>query len=123
MAKDPFIAIVDDDDSLRGSLNNLIRSVGYRTKGFSSAEAFLQSNYLHDTACLILDVHMAHMDGLDLQREIVAAKWPIPIIFITSYVDEAVWAKAIAAGAVDFLYKPLPEEKLLKAIDKALQRS
>jgi FixJ family two-component response regulator len=123
MTKDPFIAIVDDDDSLRGSLNNLIRSVGYRTKGFSSAEAFLQSNYLHDTTCLILDVHMAHMDGLDLQREIVAAKWPIPIIFITSYVDEAVQAKAIAAGAVDFLYKPLPEEKLLNAIDKALQRS
>jgi len=123
MTKDPFIAIVDDDDALRGSLNNLIRSVGYRTKGFSSAEAYLESNYLHDTACLIVDVRMAHMDGLALQREIVAAKWPIPIIFMTSYVDEAVRAKAIAAGAVDFLYKPFPEDKLLKAIDKALQRS
>lgn len=123
MTKDPFIVIVDDDDALRASLDNLIRSVGYRTEGFSSAEAFLQSNNLHDTACLIVDVRMAHMDGFDLQREIVAAKWPIPIIFMTSYVDEALRAKAIAAGAVDFLYKPFPEEKLLKAIVNALQRS
>ena len=115
--------IVDDDEALRGSLDNLIRSVGYRTKGFSSAEAFLQSNNLHDTACLIVDVRMAHMDGLDLQRGIVAAKWPIPIIFMTSYAAEAVRAKALAAGAVDFLYKPFPEDKILMAIDKALQRS
>jgi len=123
MTKDPFIVIVDDDDALRASLDNLIRSVGYRTKGFSSAATFLESRNLYDTACLIVDVRMAHMDGLDLQREIVAAKWPIPIIFMTSYADEAVRAKALAAGAVDFLYKPFPEEKLLKAIDKVLHRS
>jgi len=122
MAMDPLIAIVDDDDALRESLSNLIRSVGYRTKGFSSAETFLQSDCLHDTACLIVDVRLAHMDGLGLQREIVAAKWLIPIIFMTSYVDEAVWAKALEAGAVDFLYKPFTEESLLQAIEKALRR-
>ena len=93
MTKDRLIAIVDDDDALRGSLDNLIRSVGYRARGFSSAEAFLKSNHLHDTVCLILDVRMAGMNGLHLQREIVAAKWPIPIIFMTSYADEAVRVK------------------------------
>jgi len=123
MTKVPLIAIVDDDDALRASLDNLIRSVGFRTWGFSSAEAFLKSNHLHDTACLILDVRMNGMNGLHLQREIMAAKWPIPIIFMTSYADEAVRVQALAAGAVDFLYKPFTEESLLKAIDKALQRS
>jgi FixJ family two-component response regulator len=123
MKKVPLIAIVDDDDALRASLDNLIRSVGYRTQGFSSAEAFLNSNHLHDTACLILDVRMHGMNGLQLQREIVAAKWPIPIIFMTSYADEDVRANALIAGAVDFLYKPFMEESLLKALVKALQRS
>lgn len=121
MRKDQFIAIVDDDDALRASLDNLIRSVGYRARGFSSSEAFLKSNDLHDTVCLILDVRMAGMNGLHLQREIVAAKWPIPIIFMTSYADEAVRAEALAAGAMDFLYKPFMEDSLLKALDKAIQ--
>ena len=80
MTKDHLIAIVDDDDALRASLDNLIRSVGYRARGFSSAEAFLKSHHLHDTVCLILDVRMAGMNGLHLQRELVAAKCPIPII-------------------------------------------
>jgi FixJ family two-component response regulator len=123
MTKDRLIAIVDDDDALRGSLDNLIRSVGYRARGFSSAEAFLKSNHLHDTVCLILDVRMAGMNGLHLQREVVAAKWPIPIIFMTSYADEAVRAEALAAGAMDFLYKPFMEDSLLKALDKAIQHS
>ena len=121
--RDPLIVIVDDDDALRASLDNLIRSFGYRTQRFRSAEAFLQSKNLDNTACLIVDVRMPHMDGLELQRAVVAGKSFIPIIFMTSYVDEFVRAKAIAAGAVDFLYKPFSEETLLKAIDKALQRS
>jgi len=115
-----LISIVDDDDSFRNSLNNLIRSVGFRAQGFSSAEAFLNSNQLHDTACLILDVRMPGMSGLELQRQLVATNCRIPIVFITSHGDDDARARALEAGAVDFLYKPFREETLLKAIDSAL---
>jgi len=120
MSAAPLISIVDDDDSLRNSLNNLIRSVGFRAQGFSSAEAFLHSNQLHDTACLILDVRMPGMSGLDLQRQMVADNSRIPIVFITSHGDDNARTRALEAGAVDFLYKPFREEALLKAIDSAL---
>ena len=116
-----LISIVDDDDSLRNSLDNLIRSVGFRAQGFSSAEAFLNSNQLHDTACLILDVRMPGMSGLDLQRQLVATNCRIPIIFITSHGDGDARARALEAGAVDFLYKPFREEALLNAIHTALK--
>jgi FixJ family two-component response regulator len=119
----PLIAIVDDDDSLRKSLDNLLRSVGFRTQGFSSAEAFLSSQQAHDTACLILDVRMPGMSGLELQRQLEAANWRIPIIFVTAHADDDARAQALAAGAVDFLYKPFHEEALLNAIDTALKRS
>jgi FixJ family two-component response regulator len=120
MSAVPLISIVDDDDSLRNSLNNLIRSVGFRVQGFPSAETFLNSTQLHDTACLILDVRMPGMNGLDLQRQLVASNCRIPIIFITSQGDGDAQARALEAGAVDFLYKPFREEALLKAIDSAL---
>ena len=120
MSAAPLISIVDDDDSFRNSLNNLIRSVGFRAQGFSSAEAFLNSNQLHDTACLILDVRMPGMSGLELQRQLVATNCRIPIVFITSHGDDDARARALEAGAVDFLYKPFREETLLKAIDSAL---
>jgi FixJ family two-component response regulator len=119
----PTISIVDDDDALRNSLDDLIRSMGFRTQGFPSAEAFLSSNRASDTACLILDVRMPGMDGLDLQCRIVAANWRIPIIFITSHADDHARARALAAGAVAFLYKPFREEELLNAIDAALEHS
>lgn len=119
----PLISIVDDDDALRNSLDDLIRSLGFRTQGFPSAEAFLSSNQPRDTACLILDVRMSGMSGLDLQRQIVAANWQIPIIFITSHVDEVARVRALDAGAVAFLYKPFHEEELLNAIDTALKHS
>jgi FixJ family two-component response regulator len=122
MSAASLISIVDDDDSLRNSLNNLIRSVGFRVQGFPSAEAFLNSNQLHDTACLILDVRMPGMSGLDLQRQLLSADRRIPIIFITSHGDGDARARALEAGAVDFLYKPFREEALLKAIDAALNR-
>ena len=123
MPSAPLLAIVDDDDSLRTSLDNLLRSVGFRAHGFSSAEAFLRSNHVHETACLILDIRMAGMNGLELQRQIVAANWQIPIIFITSHVDDEARARALEAGAVAFLYKPCREDDLLQAIDAALKRS
>jgi len=120
MSAAALISIVDDDDSLRNSLNNLIRSVGFGVQGFSSAESFLNSNQRQDTACLILDVRMPGMSGLDLQRQLVAVNSRIPIVFITSHGDDDARARALEAGAVAFLYKPFREEALLKAIDSAL---
>jgi FixJ family two-component response regulator len=119
----PVISIVDDDDALRSSLDDLIRSIGFQTQGFPSAEAFLSSNQTRDAACLILDVRMPGMSGLDLQRQIVAANWQIPIIFVTSHADDDARARALEAGAVAFLYKPFHEEELLNAIDAALRQS
>jgi FixJ family two-component response regulator len=119
----PLMAIVDDDDALRTSLDNLLRSVGFRAHGFASAEAFLRSDHARETACLILDIRMPGMNGLELQRQMIAADWQIPIIFITSHVDDEARARALAAGAVAFLYKPCREEDLLQAIDVALQQS
>jgi two-component system, LuxR family, response regulator FixJ len=120
MARIPLISIVDDDDALRNSLDDLIRSIGFRTQGFASAEAFMSSNKARDTACLILDVRMPGMNGLELQRQLLANNSGIPIIFITSHVDDNTRERALAAGAVDFLYKPFGEDVLLKAIDSAL---
>ena len=119
----PLMAIVDDDDALRNSLDNLLRSVGFRVQGFASAEAFLQAQHAPETACLILDVRLPGMNGLELQRQLVAAHWSIPIIFVTAYADEDVRARALDAGAVAVLSKPCREEDLLHAIEAALKHS
>ena len=119
----PLISIVDDDDFFRNSLDNLIRSVGFRVEGFSSALAFLNSDQVRDTACLILDVRMPGMSGLEPQRQIAAANWRIPIIFVTSYADGDEQAQALEAGAVNYLCKPFREEDLINAIDVALKHS
>jgi len=116
----PLMALVDDDDALRNSLDNLLRSVGFRVQGFASAEAFLQAQHAPETACLLLDVRLPGMNGLELQRQLVAAHWAMPIIFVTAYADDDVRARALAAGAVAFLYKPCREEDLLHAIEAAL---
>ena len=123
MARIPLISIVDDDAALRNSLDDLIQSIGFRTQGFASAEAFVSSNEARDTACLILDVRMPGMSGLDLQRQMVATNWRIPIIFVTSHANDDARARALKAGAVAFLYKPFREEELVNAIDAALKRS
>ena len=119
----PLMAIVDDDDALRNSLDNLLRAVGFRVQGFASAEAFLQAQHAPETACLILDVRLPGMNGLELQRQLVAAHWGIPIIFVTAYADDDAHERALAAGAVAFLYKPCREEDLLQAIEAALKHS
>jgi FixJ family two-component response regulator len=119
----PLISIVDDDDALRSSLDNLIRSVGLRAQGFASAEAFLGSNHLHETRCLILDVRMRGMSGPELQRQMAVTNSQIPIIFITAHEDDAQRTQALEAGAVAFLHKPFYEEELLRAIDAALKDS
>jgi FixJ family two-component response regulator len=120
MSAAPLISIVDDDDSLRNSLNNLLRSLGFRVEGFASAEEFLNSSHLHHTDCLILDVRMPSMSGLDLQRHLISANSRLPIVFITSHGDEEARTRALEAGAVAFLYKPCREETLVEAIDAAL---
>jgi FixJ family two-component response regulator len=120
MSAAPLISIVDDDESFRNSLNNLIRSVGFCAQGFSSAEAFLNSSQRHDTACLILDVRMPGMDGLELQHHLSAAGERIPIIFITAHADDEQERRAMEAGAVGFLYKPFSQESLLQAVRSAL---
>lgn len=119
----PLIAIVDDDDALRNSLDNLLRSVGFRVYGFASAEAFLQAQPAPETACLLLDVRLPGMNGLALQRQLVAAHGSLPIIFVTAYADDDVRARALAAGAVAVLSKPCREEELLQAIEAALTQS
>ena len=123
VAKNPLISVIDDDDALRSSLENLIRSVGWRVQCFSSAEAFLRSNQVHETGCLILDVRMRGMSGLELQRKLVVANSHMPIIFITAHEDDDRRRQALDAGAVAFLHKPFYQDELLNAIDAALKDS
>jgi len=120
--KSSLIAIIDDDESVRESVSSLVRSAGFGTEVFASAEEFLNSAHLRDTACLILDLRMPGMSGLDLQRRLSDADYRIPIIFITAQRDEGDRMQALKAGAVDFLHKPFSEKTLLKAVDAALQR-
>ena len=122
MAKPSLISIVDDDESVRESVSSLVRSAGFGTTVFASAEEFLNSAQLRDTACLILDLRMPGMSGLELQRRLSDADYRIPIIFITAQRNEGDRMQALKAGAVDFLYKPFSENALLKAVDTALQR-
>ena len=121
MANPPLISVVDDDDSVRESLGGLIRSVGFAVKAFASAEEFLTSDRLPDTDCLILDVRMPGMNGLELQRQLAASHMSIPVIFITAHGDEETRVRALNGGAVDYLLKPFSEEALLNAINTALK--
>jgi FixJ family two-component response regulator len=123
MHRAPLIAVVDDDDALRNSLDDLLQSVGFRVQGFASAEAFLQAQPAPETACLLLDVRLPGMNGLELQRQLGGMHWRIPIIFVTAYADDDVRAHALAAGAIAVLSKPCREADLLHAIDVALKQS
>jgi FixJ family two-component response regulator len=103
----PLISIVDDDDTVRAATESLVRSLGFRTRTFESAESFLQSSSPQETHCLILDVQMPNMSGIELQDRLSKLGFEIPIIFITAYPDDDVRQRAMAAGAVAFLLKPL----------------
>jgi FixJ family two-component response regulator len=116
----PLISVIDDDDSVRESLQGLIRSVGFAVKVFASAEEFLQSDHLHQTHCLILDVRMPGMNGLELQRELTDTHCEIPVIFITAHGNESARTQALKNGAVDYLGKPFSEDALLNAIRSTL---
>jgi FixJ family two-component response regulator len=115
------ISIVDDDESVREALRSLIKSVGLRAEIFASAEDFLNSSHLKDTVCLILDVQMPGMGGLELQRQLGSGNYLIPIIFISAHKNEEAQARALQAGAIDFLRKPFSEQALLSAVDAALE--
>ena len=120
MTETALISIVDDDESMREAIQSLLRSVGFRTQMFASAEQFLQSDQIETTACLILDVRMPGMSGLELQRHLMATQYRIPIVFVTAHGDEEARARALQEGAVEFLLKPFSEEALLNAIQVAL---
>jgi FixJ family two-component response regulator len=121
MSISPLIAVVDDDEAIRQAIDSLIRSAGYRAQVFASGEDFLHSKHRPGTACLIVDVRMPRMSGLDLQRRLTVANCRIPLIFITAHGDEDARHQAHSAGAVDFLYKPFNDETLLGAVHVALQ--
>jgi FixJ family two-component response regulator len=117
----PLISVVDDDHSVRESLARLIRSVGFGVQLFGSAEEFLSACPGREPDCLILDIRMPGMNGLELQRELSVGDRDLPVIFITAHgLDEGVRARAMGAGAVDYLLKPLKEDEVLQAIDAAL---
>ena len=116
----PLISIVDDDESVRQALKSLIDSIGLHAELFESGEAFLNSRYVEQTDCLITDVRMPGMSGLELQDRLNAIKSPIPIIFISAHDDGDACARALRAGAIDFLQKPFSEDALLGAINICL---
>jgi FixJ family two-component response regulator len=116
----PLISIVDDDESVREAIESLMKSVGYIAKVFSSAGEFLKSEYLNDTACLILDLQMPGISGLELQSRLAASRCRVPIIFISAHSDAEARARALEAGAIGFLQKPFSEDALLDAIKSSL---
>jgi FixJ family two-component response regulator len=115
-----LISVVDDDQSVREATTSLLKSNGFRAEVFSSAEDFLASRYLNETKCLVLDVQMPGMNGLELQRRLTYETRSIPIIFISAHINQEVRKQAARSGAVDFLPKPFSEEALLRAIRTAL---
>jgi FixJ family two-component response regulator len=116
-----FIAIVDDDEAVREATKSLVRSLGYNASTFGSADEFLKSEQVHDTSCLITDLQMPGLSGIDLQAHLVARGHCIPTIFITGYPEDSVRARAMKAGAVCFLSKPFEEDHLIAGIEKALK--
>jgi FixJ family two-component response regulator len=116
----PVISIIDDDASVRAATNNLIRSLGYTVHTFASADAFLRSEYIGDTACVIADVQMPAMSGIELQSHLRAIGNRVPFIFITAFPEDSVRARALKAGAICFLTKPFDGGTLIGCLNVAL---
>jgi FixJ family two-component response regulator len=123
MAERPLIAVVDDDESVRESLPDLLREFGFAARAFTSAEAFLASGCAAEARCLILDITMPGMSGLDLQQELQRQNHSVPIVFITAQWDEALRPRVIKQGAVECLFKPFSDTSLFEAIQAALSAS
>ena len=121
IVKRSLVSVVDDDESVRESLPDLLRQFGFAVQAFSSAEAFLASEVVSGTSCLLLDVAMPGMSGPDLQEELIRRQQEIPIVFITAQGDERVRRRLLAGGAVECLFKPFSETALLDALNTALR--
>ena len=121
MVARPLVTVVDDDESVRESLPDLLKEFGFDAQAFSSAEEFLASESILETKCLVLDVAMPGMTGPDLQRELTRRDQEVPIVFITAHRDAATRLRLIAQGAVDCLFKPFEPTDLLQALNTALR--
>jgi FixJ family two-component response regulator len=119
VTNEPRISVIDDDKSVRLAIGRLLKSFGLHAELFASAEEFLRSGRLTGTACLILDVRIPGMSGVELQEQLIASDTRVPIVFISAHGDEAARARALERGAVDFLRKPFCDEALLHAIARA----
>ena len=120
MPKVPVISIVDDDESVREATKGLVRSLGYVAATFASGEEFLNSDRVNDTSCLITDVQMPGLDGLELQSRLTTMGRHVPIIFVTALPQERIRARALKAGAFGFLSKPFSDASLIACLDRAL---
>jgi FixJ family two-component response regulator len=123
MRSPPLISIIDDDEAIREATKGLVRSLGYQAATFASAEEFLQSDSVGNTSCLITDVQMPGLSGIDLQWGLIARGIQMPTIFITAFPEERMRLRALTAGACGYLGKPFSEESLVSCLDKALGRS
>jgi FixJ family two-component response regulator len=123
MVKQPLVSVVDDDESVRESLPDLLRELGYSVRAFSSAVEFLASDWVGETRCLILDIVMPGMTGSDLQRELAVRGHEIPIIFITAQADETVRTRSLQQGAVECLFKPFSDTALFEALNAVFRVS
>ena len=120
MNRRPVISVVDDDESVRESLPDLSREFGFDAQAFASAKEFLESDQMHETNCLILDVAMPGVSGPELQRKLMQQRQNIPIVFITAHRDEDLRPRLLEQGAVECLYKPFSDKDLLAALNTAL---
>jgi FixJ family two-component response regulator len=121
LAKPPLIAIIDDDASVRSTTDSLVRSLGYIARTFASAKEFLRSDHGNEISCVIADIQMPGMSGVELQDHLVAQGYRIPFIFITAFPDERTRTQALRAGAVGYLTKPFTERNLIRSLDVALK--
>jgi len=121
MVEPSFVSVVDDDESVRESLPDLLAQLGFAVKAFSSAEAFLTSDYVGQTQCVLLDIAMPGMSGPELQRELKRRRHEIPIVFITAHRDETDRPRVLENGAAECLFKPFTETALLDALNAALE--
>ena len=118
----PVISVVDDDASVRAATTRLLKSLGFTAHAFASANEFLQSPRLRDTSCLIADVQMPGMSGVQLQEYLIAQGHSTPIIFITAFPEDSIREQAMNAGAICFLSKPFDGARLIECVDRALKR-
>jgi FixJ family two-component response regulator len=117
-----IISVIDDDASVRAATDNLLSSHGYLVHTFASAEEFLQSTRLHETSCIVADVQMSSMSGLDLLTHMHAQGYTVPFVFITAFPEESIRAHALRAGAIGFLAKPFAAPALINCVEAALRR-